>query len=139
MTRKAAEILDPGFDLEIVEMHHRFLKSDAPSGTAATLAEVLAGVRKQQLDRVIRHGRRGASSAQGVAAEEVGMQCVARKATLWEITPSSSPRTANNVEFDPQARRVAKPLPTIALRAAAQWAVKQRPGLYDMQDVLGLK
>src|SRR5437763_16617915 len=38
LTRKAAEILGPGFDLEIIEMHHR-LKRDAPSGTAKTLAE----------------------------------------------------------------------------------------------------
>src|SRR3974390_3073978 len=41
LTRKAAEILGPGFDLEVVEMHHRF-KKDAPSGTARTLAEILA-------------------------------------------------------------------------------------------------
>src|SRR6266567_5255578 len=44
LTRKAAEILGPDFDLEIVEMHHR-LKKDAPSGTAKSLAEILADVR----------------------------------------------------------------------------------------------
>ena len=53
LTRKAAEILGPGFDLEIVEMHHR-LKKDAPSGTARTLAEILAMVRNQQLEKVAR-------------------------------------------------------------------------------------
>ena len=58
LTRKAAEILGPDFDLEIVEMHHR-LKNDAPSGTAKTLAEILADVRKQQLDKAARHGRAG--------------------------------------------------------------------------------
>src|SRR5205814_8793679 len=58
LTRKAAEILGPNFDLEIVEMHHR-MKKDAPSGTAETLAEILADVRKQQLNKVIRHGRHG--------------------------------------------------------------------------------
>src|SRR5206468_1903736 len=58
LTRKAAEILGPGFDLEIVEMHHR-LKQDAPSGTAKTLAEILAAVRKQELERTTRHGRSG--------------------------------------------------------------------------------
>ena len=41
LTRKAAEIFGPDFDLEIVEMHHR-LKKDAPSGTAKSLAEILA-------------------------------------------------------------------------------------------------
>src|SRR5881227_2898119 len=58
LTRKAAEILGPGFDLEVVEMHHR-VKKDAPSGTAKSLAEILAEVRKQQLDNVARHGRVG--------------------------------------------------------------------------------
>src|SRR5579862_1919133 len=58
LTRKAAEILGPGFDLEIIEMHHR-QKRDAPSGTARTLAEILAQVRQQQLDDVLRHGRDG--------------------------------------------------------------------------------
>src|SRR5207244_6130258 len=43
LTRKAAEILGPGFDLEVVEMHHP-LKRDAPSGTAKTLAELLPHV-----------------------------------------------------------------------------------------------
>ena len=51
LTRKAAEILGPSFDLEVVEMHHR-LKKDAPSGTARTLGEILAAVRQQQLDEV---------------------------------------------------------------------------------------
>ena len=58
LTRKAAEILGPDFDLEVVEMHHR-LKKDAPSGTAKTLAEILADVRKLQLDKAARHGRAG--------------------------------------------------------------------------------
>ena len=62
LTRKAAEILGPGFDLEVVEMHHR-LKKDAPSGTAATLAEILADVRKLQRKEALRHGREGESAA----------------------------------------------------------------------------
>ena len=65
LTRKAAEILGPDFDLEIVEMHHR-LKKDAPSGTAKSLAEILADVRKLQLEKVARHGR------VGIVGERVG-------------------------------------------------------------------
>ncbi len=49
LTRKAAEILGPDFDLEVIEMHHR-LKKDAPSGTAKTLAQILADVRKLRLN-----------------------------------------------------------------------------------------
>src|SRR2546427_10134608 len=48
LTRKAAEILGPAFDLEVIEMHHRF-KKDAPSGTAATLAQILTEARQKQL------------------------------------------------------------------------------------------
>src|SRR5438477_8742435 len=58
LTQKAAEILGPSFDLEIIETHHR-LKRDAPSGTARSLGEILAGVRRQQLDKVLRSGRSG--------------------------------------------------------------------------------
>src|SRR5689334_1298735 len=58
LTRKAAEILGPDFDLEVVEMHHR-LKKDAPSGTARTLVEILADVRKLSYDTDCRHGRFG--------------------------------------------------------------------------------
>src|SRR5208282_4763057 len=58
LTRKAAEILGNDFDLEIVEMHHR-LKKDAPSGTAKSLAEILANARKLQLEKAARHGRAG--------------------------------------------------------------------------------
>src|SRR4051794_21772944 len=70
LTRKAAEILGPGFDLEILELHHR-MKKDAPSGTARTLAEILADVRKRQLEKVIRHGRSGITGER--TAEEIGM------------------------------------------------------------------
>src|SRR6185503_12949892 len=70
LTRKAAEILGSNFDLEITEMHHR-TKKDAPSGTAATLAEILAGVRKQQLNKIVRHGRQGITGER--TATEIGM------------------------------------------------------------------
>src|SRR5947209_6054898 len=65
LTRKAAEILGPAFDLEILEVHHR-LKKDAPSGTARTLAEILAAVRHAQLEQVARHGREGRSEEHNV-------------------------------------------------------------------------
>src|SRR5678815_5294567 len=70
LTRKAAEILGPDFDLEVVEMHHR-TKKDAPSGTATTLAEILADARKLQLKEAIRHGREGIVGER--TATEIGM------------------------------------------------------------------
>jgi len=133
LTRKAAEILGPAFDLEVIEMHHR-MKKDAPSGTAKSLAEILADVRHQQLEKVARHGRVGivgerTSSEIGVhsirGGDVVGDHTVifANAGERLELTHKASSRDtfANG-----------------ALRAA-QWVVKQKPGLYDMQDVLGLK
>ena len=72
-SRKAAEILGPSFDLEVVEMHHR-MKKDAPSGTAKMLAETLAEVRNLQYNEDVRHGRFGDVGARTQA--EIGMHAV---------------------------------------------------------------
>src|SRR5262249_11379841 len=73
LTRKAAEVLGPDFDLEIIEMHHR-MKKDAPSGTAKTLAEILANVRKQQFEKIARHGRVGIVGER--TASEIGVHSI---------------------------------------------------------------
>ena len=99
LTRKAAEILGPGFDLEIVEMHHR-LKKDAPSGTAKSLAEILAGVRNLQLEKAARHeaphgrrtrGRRALRGAGGKDGARV-RQGRRRPAARREIIPAAAHR-----------------------------------------------
>jgi 4-hydroxy-tetrahydrodipicolinate reductase len=133
LTRKAAEILGPSFDLEIVEMHHR-LKRDAPSGTAKTLAEILAKVRNQQLDQVLRHGRSGIVGER--TAAEIGMHSVRGGDVVGDHTVIFA-GSGERVELTHKAssREI---LANGALRAA-QWVVAQKPGLYDMQDVLGLK
>jgi 4-hydroxy-tetrahydrodipicolinate reductase len=132
LTRRAAEILGPEFDLEVVEMHHR-LKRDAPSGTAKRLAEILAAVRGLDYDTDARHGRAGIVGERtnreiGVHAlrggDVVGDHTVvyAGPGERLELTHKASSR-------DTFARG--------ALRAA-KWAAGQPAGLYDMQDVLGL-
>ena len=78
LTRKAAEILGPDFDLEVVEMHHR-LKKDAPSGTAKTLAEILAEVRKLQLDKLCGM----AASALSANAPRRKSACTPFAAAMW--------------------------------------------------------
>ena len=70
LARKAAEILGTSFDIEVVEMHHRH-KKDAPSGTADTLGRILAEVRHQQYEQVVRHGREGIVGER--TSEEIGM------------------------------------------------------------------
>jgi 4-hydroxy-tetrahydrodipicolinate reductase len=133
LTRKAAEILGPGFDLEIVEMHHR-LKRDAPSGTARTLAKILATVRKQQLSEVARHGRMGIVGER--TAEEIGLHSIRGGDVVGDHTVIFA-GLGERVELTHKAS-TRETFANGALRAA-QWVVNQKPGLYDMQDVLGLK
>ena len=133
LTRKAAEILGPEFDLEIVEMHHRH-KRDAPSGTARTLAEILAQVRQQQLETVLRHGREGIVGAR--TGTEIGMHSVRGGDVVGDHTVIFA-GPGERVELTHKASS-RETFANGALRAA-QWVVSQKPGLYDMQDVLGLK
>ena len=133
LTRKAAEILGPDFDLEVVEMHHR-LKKDAPSGTAKTLAEILAGVRKLRLDEVARHGRAGLVGQR--TQSEIGIHSLRGGDVVGDHTVIFA-NTGERVELTHKASS-RDTFANGALRAAA-WVVKQKPGVYDMQDVLGLK
>jgi 4-hydroxy-tetrahydrodipicolinate reductase len=114
LTRKAAEILGPEFDLGIVETHHR-TKKDAPSGTAKTLAEILRTARKLDDQVPIQSIREG---------EVVGDHTVsfAGPGERLELTHRASSREI----FARGALR------------AAQWIIGKPAGLYTMQDVLGL-
>lgn len=133
LTRKAAEILGPAFDLEVVEMHHR-LKKDAPSGTATTLLEILADVRKLQLEEALRHGRKGIIGER--TQNEIGIHAIRGGDVVGDHTVIF----ANNGERVELTHKASSrdTFANGALRAA-QWLTKQKPGLYDMQDVLGLK
>jgi len=133
LTRKAAEILGQGFDLEIIEMHHR-LKRDAPSGTAKTLLEILAQARQEQAERVVRHGRSGMTAER--TAEEIGMHSLRGGDVVGDHTVVFA-GLGERVELIHRASS-RETFANGALRAA-QWVVKQNPGLYDMQNVLGLK
>lgn len=133
LTRKAAEILGPDFDLEIVEMHHR-MKTDSPSGTARRLAEILTEVRELDYDKDVRHGRFGDVGAR--TRTEIGMHALRGGDVVGDHTVVYA-NLGERVELTHKAssRDI---FATGAVRAAA-WLVKQNPGLYDMQDVLGLK
>lgn len=121
------------YDIEVTEAHHR-LKKDAPSGTALKLAKVLAEATGKDFDSVATYGRKGivGERKQG----EIGMQVIRAGDIVGDHT----------VLFGGMGERIevthrATSRDTFArgaLRAAA-WVVKQSPGLYDMQDVLGLK
>ena len=133
LARKAAEILGPGFDLEIIEMHHR-LKRDAHSGTARTLAEILAAVRQRQLERIVRHGRSGIVGQR--TAEEIGIHSMRGGDVVGDHTVVFA-NVGERVELTHKASS-RETFATGALRAA-EWVATQKPGLYDMQHVLGLR
>ena len=133
LTQKATEILGPDFDLEVIETHHR-LKKDSPSGTARRLAEILAEVRGLQYSKDVRHGREGIVGAR--TSTEIGMHAVRGGDVVGDHT----------VIFAAQGERVelthkASSRDTFAIGAirAAKWAAGRGPGVYDMQDVLGLR
>ena len=133
LTRKAAEILGPAFDLEVVEMHHR-LKKDAPSGTAKKLAEILAEVRDLQYNEDVRHGRHGIVGER--TRTEIGMHAIRGGDVVGDHTVIYAAQ-GERVELTHKAGS-RETFAHGALRAAL-WAHSQPAGLYDMQDVLGLK
>ncbi len=133
LTQKAAEILGTGFDLEVVEMHHR-LKKDAPSGTATTLLEILGDVRKLQLKEALRHGREGIVGER--THDEIGMHAIRGGDVVGDHTVIFA-GNGERVELTHKASS-RETFANGALRAA-QWVVNQKPGIFDMQDVLGLK
>jgi 4-hydroxy-tetrahydrodipicolinate reductase len=133
LTRKAAEVLGPSFDLEIVEMHHR-MKKDAPSGTAMTLAEILAAVRDEQLSEALRHGRHGIVGER--TSREIGMHSVRGGDVVGDHTVMFA-TNGERLELTHKASS-RETFANGALRAAL-WVVKQPAGLYNMQHVLGLE
>lgn len=133
LTRKATEILGPSFDLEVVEMHHR-LKKDSPSGTAKRLAEILAEVRNLQYNEDVKHGRFGIVGER--TSTEIGMHAVRGGDVVGDHTVIFA-ANGERVELTHKASS-RETFARGALRAAV-WATGREPGLYDMQDVLGLK
>ena len=133
LTRKAAELLGPAFDLEVIEMHHR-MKKDAPSGTARTLVEILADVRGLEYDKDCRHGRFGDVGAR--TPKEIGVHALRGGDVVGDHTVVFA-----NVGERVELTHKASSRDTFAGGAvrAAKWLAGKAPGLYDMQDVLGLK
>lgn len=132
LVSKAAEILDPSYAVEIIEMHHRH-KVDAPSGTAARLLEVVLNARDLN-DSHVRHGRQGLTGAR--PQDEVGMHALRGGDVVGDHTVLFAGE-GERLELTHKAsdRRI---FAAGAIRAA-HWATKQKPGLYNMEDVLGLR
>lgn len=129
----AARVLGDDVDIEIVEAHHRH-KVDAPSGTALRMGEVVASALGRDLQKVAVYGREGQTGAR--ARETIGFATVRAGDVVGDHT----------VLFAADGERVeithkASSRMTFARGAvrAALWLAGQGNGLFDMQDVLGLR
>jgi 4-hydroxy-tetrahydrodipicolinate reductase len=132
LCEQAARVLGAGYDLEVVEIHHR-AKRDAPSGTAIALAEALA--RGRGLDYAGAHRYARAGDVGPRPAGEIGVSAVRGGDVVGEHTAHFlGPDERVELVHRAGSRAV---FARGAVRAAA-WVVGQPPGVYSMRDVLGL-
>ncbi len=129
---KVAAALGPDYDIEITEAHHRF-KKDAPSGSALSLAKSICDATKRDYPGCLVHGREGKEALRSAgtigmhairAGDIVGQHSVIYGTLGETITISHDAHTRDTFVRG-------------ALRAA-KWLLTQKPGLYNMQHVLGL-
>jgi len=133
LTRIAAQTLGENYDQEVVEMHHR-LKIDSPSGTARRLGEVLAEAAGGSYEEMTTHGRHGDVGAR--PKRQIGMHALRGGDVVGDHTVHFA-NIGERIELTHRASS-RDTFASGALRAAV-WACAQKPGLYSMQDVLGLK
>lgn len=133
LLKQAAEVLNDGYDIEVIEGHHRH-KVDAPSGTALRMGEVVADTLGRDLKECAVYGREGITGARDPntigfatvrAGDIVGDHTVlfATEGERVEITHKASSRMA----FAKGAAH------------SCSWIAQKEQGLFDMQDVLNLR
>ena len=127
-----ARALGDDYDVEITEIHHRF-KKDAPSGTALRMAEVVAEALGRDLGQVAVYGRQGLPGERG--PREIGVLSLRSGDVVGEHTVSFG-ALGERLELTHRAHS-RDTFARGALRAA-RWIAGRAPGLYSMQDVLGL-
>jgi 4-hydroxy-tetrahydrodipicolinate reductase len=133
LAETAARILGDGYDVEIIEAHHRH-KVDAPSGTALRLGEVVAQALKRELPKVSRHGRQGETGER--PAKEIGFHAIRGGDIVGEHTVLFA-GAGERVEIT--VRSQSRTTYAMGALRAAKWLRGKPPGLYDMFDVLGLR
>jgi 4-hydroxy-tetrahydrodipicolinate reductase len=128
----AAKVLGDDVDIEVYEAHHRH-KIDAPSGTALSMGQVVADALGRDLRKVAVYGREGQTGARD--RETIGFATVRAGDIVGDHTVTFAAE-GERVEITHKASSRMS-FARGAVRAAA-WLSAQPPGLYDMQDVLGL-
>jgi 4-hydroxy-tetrahydrodipicolinate reductase len=133
IVQEVARVLGPEYDIEILEAHHR-LKKDSPSGTAVKLGELIGKATGRDFGQVGVYGRKGIVGER--TKEEIGMQVIRAGDIVGEHTVLFG-GIGERLEIIHRAHSRDN-FARGAVRAAL-WVVNQPNGLYDMQDVLGLK
>jgi 4-hydroxy-tetrahydrodipicolinate reductase len=132
LAESAARILGEGYDVEIIEAHHRH-KVDAPSGTALKLGEVVAKALNRKLAEVAVHGRSGETGERD--ARTIGFHAVRGGDIVGEHTVMFA-GLGERVELT--VRSQSRMTYAAGALRAAKFLKGRKPGLYDMFDVLGL-
>lgn len=129
----AGRFLKEGFDIEVIEAHHRH-KIDAPSGTALKMGEVIAQATDRDLNAVARYAREGHTGER--PAQEIGFSVIRGGDIVGDHTVLFA-GTGERIEITHKSSSRA----TYAQGAvrAAKFLMGQKHGLFDMQDVLGLR
>jgi 4-hydroxy-tetrahydrodipicolinate reductase len=139
LLHKTAVVFDARYNIEIEETHH-CLKKDTPSGTAKTLAEILADVRKLEVGDVVRIRQAQLKTDKPLQPNEIIIHSE-RKGDVVGVHTVIFSKLGESVELTHRA--FSRDAFADGALHAASWAAfknaEQKPGLYDMQDVLGLK
>jgi 4-hydroxy-tetrahydrodipicolinate reductase len=133
IVQEVAKVLGPEYDIEILEAHHR-QKKDSPSGTAVKLGELISSSIGRDFGKVGIYGRRGMVGER--TRDEIGMQVIRAGDIVGEHTVLFG-GIGERLEITHRAHSRDN-FARGAVRAAL-WVVNQPNGLYDMQDVLGLR
>ncbi len=132
VVKKVAAALGDDFDIEVLEMHHR-LKIDAPSGTALLLGQAAADGRKINLKQHSVRSRDGHTGAR--VAGDIGFATLRGGSVIGDHTVMFA-GAAERIEFSHKAE--SRDIFAYGAVKAALWCKDKVPGLYNMNDVLGL-
>ncbi|MGD9872746.1 MAG: 4-hydroxy-tetrahydrodipicolinate reductase [Kiritimatiellia bacterium] len=133
LVKQASKALSgKGYDVEIIERHHR-RKKDAPSGSAVTLAKSAADGLGWDLNRVAVHGRSGLVGER--PGEQIGIHAVRGGDIIGDHTVLFA---AEGECLELSHRATSRETFALGALRAAAWVAGRKPGLYTMQDVLGL-
>jgi 4-hydroxy-tetrahydrodipicolinate reductase len=133
LVEQAAKALGLDYDVEITEAHHKF-KKDAPSGTALRLGEKVAQGRKQNFRDVTIYGREGLGGERPKG--QIGIHAIRAADIIGDHTVLFATE-GERVEISHRA--TSRDAFAKGALHAGGWLAGKKPGLYDMQDVLGLR